>query len=143
MLREVRTHADRRRIPFAYLDVEIAEPAVERAWIRITHRLARLRTVGGEMQQVASFALLEIRCVRSQDDHGALRSITNQADPAPDVDGPRHAVPSLGNQHDAPDLGLLNAIDCLLQRIAVVAYAVPVHRKRTGREDHGGRIVRT
>jgi len=116
MLRDMESHRDRGAVTLLQLDVDVAHPAVERELARIDEWLAGFGSVIGEVEKVLAGPFLKSRRVPVQHKHRSLRTVANQPDALPNMDGPAQAVPALRNEHNASVGGFLDAIDGRLQR---------------------------
>src|ERR1700723_404841 len=95
-------------------------------------------TTSGEQHHVGH-ALLKPGSILGQHQDRAGRSVANDADAWPHIDGPGYAVAAGGNEDDAFAGALLNLVDGLLEGRAIVGAAVGPDRKLIGREiDRGG-----
>ena len=79
----------------------------------------------------------------AQHEDRALRPITDQPHPGPEIDRPADAIASLRNKHDALALALLHLVNGCLDGRAIVSLAVRMSVKFRSGEVNGCWIVRT
>src|ERR1700761_2345442 len=124
VLRAVEADGHGRRVTIPQFEIDVAQAAVKREFAGVGNGLSRCRAFVGVPKHVVMRAALEIARVRRQNEHRAMRAITDEANSGPNVDGMLDAVMSFGNEEDAMVCRFLKVIDSGLKRGTLVRFRI-------------------